>query len=104
MLEGASWSGASGTVWLGRDPSGARVALKLSRADSESDSDSADESFAREVALLARLSRTGDPGVPALLDSGRHEGRPYLVMRFVEGRTLRAVTDELWPAQSGSSN
>jgi serine/threonine protein kinase len=44
--------------------------------------------FEREVAAASRIS---DPGVVTILDHGLVSGRPYLVMEYVEGITLRQV-------------
>lgn len=43
------------------------------------------EHFFRERKILARLDH---PAIVGLLDGGDHEGRPYLVMPFVDGNTL----------------
>jgi beta-lactam-binding protein with PASTA domain/tRNA A-37 threonylcarbamoyl transferase component Bud32 len=42
--------------------------------------------FTDEAKTIARLTH---PNVVAVYDQGRHEGLPYLVMEFVQGRTLR---------------
>jgi beta-lactam-binding protein with PASTA domain/serine/threonine protein kinase len=44
--------------------------------------------FTDEAKTIARLTH---PNVVAVYDQGRHEGLPYLVMEFVQGRTLREV-------------
>jgi serine/threonine protein kinase/Flp pilus assembly protein TadD len=41
--------------------------------------------FYREVRIMARLSH---PGIVSILDSGIHEEKPYLVMEWVQGKTL----------------
>lgn len=71
---------------------GQPVALKVMHASALDDAAlRAEESlrFRREAAVLARLKNTA---VAAVLDSGQTEGRPYLVLEFVDGRTL---TEEL---------
>ncbi|GAA2517495.1 Stk1 family PASTA domain-containing Ser/Thr kinase [Pilimelia columellifera] len=51
-----------------------------------------DEQFLRRFTLEARtIARLTHPNVVAVYDQGEHEGRPYLVMEFVRGRTLREV-------------
>lgn len=45
--------------------------------------------FAREVKLLRRLVH---PRLVRLLNSGIHDGRPWLALELVEGMTLRALT------------
>ncbi|HET9516463.1 MAG TPA: PASTA domain-containing protein, partial [Actinoplanes sp.] len=44
--------------------------------------------FTDEAKTIARLTH---PNVVAVYDQGRHEGLPYLVMEFVQGRTLREL-------------
>jgi serine/threonine-protein kinase len=44
--------------------------------------------FDREARAAARLSH---PNVVSVFDQGRDDGRPYIVMECVEGRTLRSV-------------
>ncbi|HJL26435.1 MAG TPA: serine/threonine-protein kinase, partial [Polyangiaceae bacterium LLY-WYZ-15_(1-7)] len=62
---------------------GTEVALKL-----VPDADAiARERFRREALLGARLRH---PHLVSVLDTGTHEGSPYLVMELLEGRTLGA--------------
>ena len=42
--------------------------------------------FTDEAKTIARLTH---PNVVAVYDQGRHQGLPYLVMEYVQGRTLR---------------
>src|ERR1700754_1129494 len=44
--------------------------------------------FTDEAKTIARLTH---PNVVAVYDQGRHQGLPYLVMEYVQGRTLRAL-------------
>jgi beta-lactam-binding protein with PASTA domain/serine/threonine protein kinase len=44
--------------------------------------------FTDEAKTIARLTH---PNIVAVYDQGRHEGLPYLVMEFVQGRTLREL-------------
>lgn len=46
--------------------------------------------FRREARAAARL---GHPNIVAVYDSGEERGLPYIVMEFVNGRTLRQVLD-----------
>jgi predicted Ser/Thr protein kinase len=46
------------------------------------------ERFTREAQALAQLSH---PNIVAIHDSGIHDRVPYLVMEYVEGRSLRAL-------------
>ncbi|HEX2571354.1 MAG TPA: diguanylate cyclase [Polyangia bacterium] len=47
--------------------------------------------FRREAAALARLRC---PGLVAILDVGEAEGRPYLIMEHIAGRTLAQVIED----------
>lgn len=84
--------GGMGTVYLvERNDAGFHQtgALKLLRSGAESDAFL--ERFARERQILASLTH---PGIARLLDGGRSsDGRPYLVMEYVEGETLDRACD-----------
>ncbi len=43
--------------------------------------------FQREARLVAKLDH---PNIVPIYDFAEHEGRPYLVMKFIEGETLKA--------------
>lgn len=43
--------------------------------------------FQREALLVAKLEH---PNIVPVYDYAEHEGRPYLVMKFIEGETLKA--------------
>jgi tRNA A-37 threonylcarbamoyl transferase component Bud32 len=43
--------------------------------------------FQREARLVAKLDQ---PNIVPIYDYAEHEGRPYLVMKFIEGETLKA--------------
>jgi serine/threonine protein kinase len=43
--------------------------------------------FQREARVVARLDH---PNIVPIYDFSEHEGRPYLVMKFIEGETLKA--------------
>ncbi|MCO5165370.1 MAG: protein kinase [Planctomycetes bacterium] len=82
--------GAMGEVYLVRDPQGgAPLALKVLAADLLADRE-ARERFRRELASMTRL---GDH--PAIVRARGHgllpDGRPFYVMDYVEGRSLRAA-------------
>ena len=44
--------------------------------------------FQREARLVAKLDH---PNIVPIYDYAEHEGRPYLVMKFIEGETLKAL-------------
>lgn len=49
------------------------------------------ERFRREARIVARLDH---PNIIPIYDFAEHAGMPYLVMRYVEGKTLKAVLRE----------
>lgn len=79
-------AGGMGQVYLAeRDIDGRtqRVALKVPRADRNRE---AAERFRRERAILATLQH---PAIARLIDAGElADGRPYLAMEYVEGRSI----------------
>ncbi len=76
-----------GVVFRGRDPTLRRdVAIKMLLDAGERQV----ERFAREARAAARLRH---PGIVAVHEVGSEQGRPYLVMDFVEGETLAALIE-----------
>ncbi|MEU9367670.1 serine/threonine-protein kinase [Streptomyces avermitilis] len=59
------------------------VAVKVFRPESDAQTE---ERFGDEGRLLAQLQH---PGLVTVYDSGREDGRPYLVMQLIKGTTLR---------------
>jgi serine/threonine-protein kinase len=53
--------------------------------------------FQREARLVAKLDH---PNIVPIFDYSEHEGRPYLVMKFIEGETLKARLDR-GPVETG---
>jgi eukaryotic-like serine/threonine-protein kinase len=83
--------GGMASVYLGQDEQlGRPVALKL-LAENLSADQALRERFVREARLAARLSH---PNVVQVFDSGEQDGRPYLVMEYVEGRSLAEAVRE----------
>ncbi len=81
--------GGMATVYLARESKhGRQVAVKVLDRNDLDDTESA--RFLLEIHLTARLSH---PHIVPLLDSGRAEGRPFYVMPFVDGGTLRVRTE-----------
>jgi serine/threonine-protein kinase len=66
------------------------VALKLLRADL-ADQDGMRERVVAEARLAARLTH---PHVVGVLDTGEQDGRPFVVMERLSGRTLRDELDD----------
>ena len=84
--------GGMGEVYAAEDLTlGRRVALKAIRPEHRL-SPAARERFLREARLLSRLDHPGICRIHDLVDSG---DRDFLVLEFIEGRTLRAAGDKL---------
>lgn len=82
--------GGMAVVYLARDVKHFRnVALKL--LDREIISEIVTQRFLREIGIAARLQH---PHILSLFDSGEADGRPFFVMPFVEGSTLRTRLDQ----------
>src|ERR1700719_563272 len=80
--------GAMGAVYIARDPAMDRiVALKTihSLALNGPQANEFRERFYREARAAGGLSH---PGIVTIFDVGEQDGVPYLVMEFIEGRTL----------------
>jgi eukaryotic-like serine/threonine-protein kinase len=76
--------GAMGQVYLAEDPYiGRHVAVKVMLTSGEED----EQRFLHEARIIGALSH---PNIVVLHDFGFHEGRPYLVMEYVPGRSLQA--------------
>lgn len=82
--------GGFGEVWTVEHPSGdARYVAKLPRVfPDDGRTRSATESILQEGRILARLRVAG---VPQLLGQGLWEGRPYLLLPYIEGETWRRI-------------
>ncbi|MBW3575530.1 MAG: serine/threonine protein kinase [Actinobacteria bacterium] len=77
--------GGMGEVWAGRDLRlGRSVAVKL-LSPAVALQAGVRERFQEEARSAARLNH---PNVVLVLDSGEHEGTPFLVMELLSGRTL----------------
>src|ERR1700716_3128589 len=61
------------------------VAIKLMNREVATDSDQL-ERFRREARAVAQLSH---PHVVGVIDAGEDEGRPYIVVEYVEGERLK---------------
>src|SRR6202020_3359631 len=79
-------AGGMSTVYRALDETLERqVAVKLMNREVSSDSDEL-ERFRREARPLAQLSH---PHVVGVIDAGEDDGRPYIVLEYVEGETLK---------------
>ncbi|MFI6319424.1 protein kinase [Nonomuraea sp. NPDC050556] len=97
-LSGRIGEGGQGTVYLATDKNGAKVAVKLLRADLAGDRE-ASERFVREVAVARRVA----PFCTAqVVETGLFGNRPYIVSEYIEGPTLTEVVQQQGP-RSGAS-
>lgn len=79
--------GGMGRVFVARQTNLNRlVAIKFLSVDHDADPEERYARFAREAEIMASLKH---PNVLAIHDFGEDDGRPYLVMEFVEGGDLR---------------
>jgi len=80
--------GAMGTVYRAKDPAVGRVvALKTIRSEALAGQQGGEfrERFYREARAAGALAH---PGIVPVFDVGEHDGLPFLVMEFINGRTL----------------
>ncbi|GGO16064.1 hypothetical protein GCM10010116_32340 [Microbispora rosea subsp. aerata] len=97
-LVGVLGEGGQGTVYLGRDASGAQVAIKMLHARAAMDATSR-RRFLREAETARRLA----PFCTArVLDAGSHHGRPYIVTEYIPGPSLATAVAEDGP-RTGSA-
>ena len=82
--------GGMGVVHLAEDPEGRRVAIKVLRPQVAADQ-TAVRRLAREVDTMRRVQ---SPYVAEIVDADVTAARPYVVTRFVPGRTLEEVVLE----------
>ena len=71
-----------------QDAPSRRVAVKIIRRSSTSGP--ALRRFRREAEVLGLLQH---PGIAQIIESGTHEGRPYIAMEFVDGPDLKRHTE-----------
>ncbi|MBK5111490.1 MAG: serine/threonine protein kinase [Thermoleophilia bacterium] len=85
-LEAKLGSGGMSTVYLARDEVLDRpVAVKLMHGEMTDQPDQL-ERFNQEARAVAKLS---NPNVVAVIDAGEDGGRPYIVLEYVQGETLK---------------
>ena len=85
-LEARIGAGGMSTVYRAFDETLERqVAVKLMNREVASDSDQL-ERFRREARAVAQLSH---PHIVGVIDAGEDDGRPYIVLEYVEGETLK---------------
>ena len=87
-LEQKIGEGGMGTVYVAHDRElDRRVAVKILSASYVGDKEVVDR-FEREARLTAQLDH---PNIVPVYDVGRHDGRPFIVMKKLEGETLATV-------------
>ncbi|HEY7732208.1 MAG TPA: protein kinase, partial [Gaiellaceae bacterium] len=87
-LERKLGSGGMADVWLAEDQElGRRVAVKILHGRYASDEQFV-ERFRREATHAAGLSH---PNIVSIFDRGEADGSYYIVMEYVEGRTLKEL-------------
>ncbi len=85
-LEAKLGSGGMSTVYLARDEVLDRpVAVKLMHREITEQPDQL-ERFNQEARAVAKLS---NPNVVAVIDAGEDNGRPYIVLEYIQGETLK---------------
>ena len=85
-LEARIGTGGMSSVYRALDETLERpVAIKLMNREIASDSDQL-ERFRREARAVAQLSH---PHIVGVIDAGEDQGRPYIVLEYVEGETLK---------------
>src|SRR6266516_3330521 len=85
--------GGMGVVYMARDANGQTVALKVLRSVA-AEEPMARRRLAREVETMRRVR---SPYVAAVIDADLAGGQPYIVTRYVPGRTLEEVVTEDGP-------
>ncbi|MBS1122087.1 MAG: serine/threonine protein kinase [Deltaproteobacteria bacterium] len=92
VVEGFLGAGAMGDVYAGRHPViGKRVAIKVCKRELASEPEAA-ERFIREARAVNQIDH---PNVIDVFGFGRlDDGRLYLIMDLVEGRSLRKVVQD----------
>ncbi len=90
--------GGMGVVLRAYDPGLRRsVAIKMIGTGEARVDETAIRRFQVEARAAARIRH---PNIVAVHEVAEHEGRPFIVMDLIEGRTLEAVIDdERWPAR-----
>jgi serine/threonine protein kinase len=95
-LESQLGSGGMGSVWRAHDRLLDRtVAVKLLHDDLASDTTFA-QRFRREAKAAAGLAH---PNIVAIHDTGETEGVPFIVMEYVEGRSLHEIIQQQGPLE-----
>ena len=85
--------GGMGIVYRATGPDNRPVAIKLIKEDY-----ARDETFLRRFSREARIAQTvSNPHVVRVLDTGEHDGLPYLASVFIEGGSLEHRLEQTGP-------
>lgn len=100
VIDSRVGGGASGTVFAARDVQDRRkVAIKIQGPRTfESTRVFQREGEALRYDLDYAHELKGIPGIPSIYSHDEHEGRQYLVMEFIEGKTLSKLMQQNRPA------
>jgi WD40 repeat protein len=92
--------GGMGVVYLARhERLGRTVALKMIQATDQGSS----EAVARALAEARLIARLKHPHIVEIYQVGDHDGRPYLELEYVEGRSLAGrLRGSPWPARAAA--
>ena len=92
VVEGVLGQGGMGIVYRALDPKlGRRVALKIVALSEGGSTPDAQARLLREARAAAAFDH---PNAVSVFDVGEHEGRAYLAMELVPGKTLRALVGD----------
>jgi serine/threonine protein kinase len=98
-LEGLLGEGGQGAVYLGVDPSGGRVAIKLLHARLAHDVGNR-RRFLREVEAARRV---GPFGTAQILDVDVQGNQPYIVSEYIPGESLQQLIAREGPRSAGGT-
>ncbi len=91
ILRSQLGSGGFAEVYLAHDEQlGRNVALKMARLDKHR-TPAEIELFIQEARTSAKLQH---PGIVSLYDVGSYQGRPYMVLEYIRGRSLAQLLNE----------
>jgi ABC-type oligopeptide transport system substrate-binding subunit/predicted Ser/Thr protein kinase len=96
-LTGRLGEGGQGTVYLGEDADGEKVAVKLLHAEFSGDA----KARARFAAELGHAQRVAPFCTARVLDADVEGDSPYLVSEYIDGPSLREVVEEHGPRTGG---
>jgi ABC-type oligopeptide transport system substrate-binding subunit/serine/threonine protein kinase len=96
-LIGRLGEGGQGVVYLGQDPDGEEVAVKLLHAQFSGDV----KARARFAGELASAKRVAPFCTARILDADVEGDTPYLVSEYIDGPSLRQVVDAQGPRSGG---